>query len=430
MPKHQKQNYKWIVFGVCFLMAFVSLGFCSGNKGLYLTPITEALGIKRSLFSFNDSFRYVSTAVINLFFGSLIQRFGIRKMTAFGFVSLIASTLLYAYADHIVLFYLGGVLLGIGLSFTSTTMASILIRRFFKTNVGKYTGIVLAANGIGGAVAAQLVSPLIESGPFGYRSSYLLVAIILFFTGVLAVALIREKPDNEEKEETTPSQKKKSRGESWSGIDLRTAKTKSYFYLALISVFFTGCMLQAICGVYAAHMKDVGISSSVVASVVSVFSLALTASKILVGALYDRFGLRSVMLICQGATVVSFLLLAVLNGSSVSIVFAFVFALVYALALPLETLVLPLITNDLFGSLHYDRFLGIVVAMNYAGFAAGAPLVNLCYDLLGTYKPILLIFSVCVIPIAIAFQFVLGSVKKEKEAMLLEEKKTETYASK
>ena len=113
--KHIKispQRYRWVIVAASFLMVFVCLGFCSSSKSLYLAAITEALGIKRSLFSINDSCRYIATAVVNLFFGALCARFGRKRLIAAGFACLIASMLLYAYAPNIYLFYLGGVLLG------------------------------------------------------------------------------------------------------------------------------------------------------------------------------------------------------------------------------------------------------------------------------------------------------------------------------
>ena len=86
--KQKKLNWAGIlVVAACFCMGFVCLGFCSSNKSLYLGAITEALGIKRSLFSINDSCRYVSTAVVNLFFGTLIVKVGVRKLVAAGFQS-------------------------------------------------------------------------------------------------------------------------------------------------------------------------------------------------------------------------------------------------------------------------------------------------------------------------------------------------------
>ncbi len=415
----RKFDYKWVILGVSFLMVFVCLGFCSGNKGLYLTAITEALGIKRSLFSINDSCRYIATAVINLFFGALLGKYGVRKMIGFGFVTLIASMLTYAYAESIYVFYIGGTLLGIGLAFTSTTIASSLIRRWIKKDVGRYTGIVLAANGVGSALAAQVVSPMInEAGnPFGYRTSYLVVAGILTVVGLLVVLLIREWPKNEDLSATTTTGKKK-RGISWAGIDFKTAKRRPYFYIAVVVVFFNGLILQGISGIYAAHMKDVGIDAAFVATVVSVFSLALTGSKILIGTLYDRYGLSAIMILCQGATVLAFVLMLLLDSTGLGMVLAVGFALLYALALPLETLMIPLISNDLFGTASFDKFLGIMTAVNYAGFALGALITNVCYDVLGSYKPIFLVFGVMMVLACVVFQFAIPEAHKEQEKLI------------
>ena len=91
----KKSWYRWVIVAAMFTMVFVCLGFCSSNKGLYLSAITEALDIKRSLFSVNDSCRYIMTAFVNLFFGALIAKFGVRKLVAAGFLSLTVSALLY-----------------------------------------------------------------------------------------------------------------------------------------------------------------------------------------------------------------------------------------------------------------------------------------------------------------------------------------------
>jgi len=416
----RKFDYKWVILAVCTMMTFVCLGFCSSNKGLYLTAITDALGIKRSLFSINDSCRYIAAAIINLFFGTLVAKFGVRVMTGFGFAALIASTLVYAYAENIFVFYIGGILLGIGLAFTTTSMASCIIRRFFKSNIGRYTGIVFAANGIGAAVASQIASPIIneEGNPFGYRNSYLLVAAILLVVGVIAVALLREKPKHDDVSVQTASPKKKARGIIWDGIPYTAVKKRHYFYLAAVVILFNGFILQGITGVYPAHMKQMGLSPELVASFVSLHALALTAAKIIVGILYDRFGLRIVMLICQCSTVAAFIFMTLIGPSSGGIVLAVLFSLLYALGLPLETLAVPLIANDLFGSVDYEKVLGVYISMNYAGYALGAPIVNLCYDILGSYSPILLVLSGLMAVMCIIFQFVVNASNKDKKLIL------------
>ena len=405
----QRPDYKWVILGTCFVMLFVCLGFCSSNKSIYLAAITDALGIKRSLFSINDSFRFAAIAITNLFFGPLVARFGVRKMTAFGFLMLIASMLAYAAADNIFVFYVGGTLLGVGLAFTSTTMAGSIIRQWFHKDIGTYTGIVFAANGIGGTVAVQLVSPLINEpgNPFGYRSAYLLVAGVLVISGIVVVALLREAPAG------TAAAKKKSRV-SWEGISYETARSQPYFYFTAVIIFLTGFILQGISGVYAAHMQDAGLEAEFITAVVSVFSLSMTVSKLLVGWLYDRFGLRVITILCQGATTVAFLLMAFLGNSPSGKVQALIFAALFALAMPLETLVIPLIVGDLFGAASYDKILGIYAAMNYVGYAVGCPAVNLGYDILGSYTQIFLFLGALMIPICVLMQMAIGRAQKQK----------------
>lgn len=410
----RKFEYKWIILFAAFLMVFVCLGFCSSNKGVYLSAITSALGIRRSLFSINDTCRFVATAVTNLFYGTLIARFGTRKLVAVGFAALIGSTLIYAYADSIFIFYIGGTLLGIGLSFTTTTTASNIIRQWFHKDLGRYTGIVFAANGIGGALAAQLAAPLINEpgNPFGYRNSYLMVVAILVVTGILVVGLLREVPGS------SAPVKKKARGALWVGIPYEQVRRQPYFYFTAGIILMTGFILQSIAGVYAAHVQDVGLGAGFAATVASVCALSMTVTKILVGVLYDRYGLRTVTTICQCACTVSFLLMATLGASPSGHVRAIVFAMLFALALPLETLVIPLIVNDLFGSASYEKILGICIAMNYTGYAIGSPLVNLGYDIIGSYSPIFMVFGLLMIPTCFVFRRVIGAAHREKEKIL------------
>ena len=416
----KKFDYKWIILAICFLMVFICLGFCSSTKSLYLDVITKRMNIPRTQFAFNDSARFISSAVINLFFGTLLYKYGVKKLTAFGFIMLIASMLTYAFAPNVIVFCLGGALLGIGLTFTTTTMASSVIRRWFHKDIGKYTGLVLAANGVGGAVATQILSPLIESkvpimGRPGYQISYLLVAAILLALGIIVVIFLRERPKNVAIAQT-PAGKKKPRGSSWVGIDFNTAKKRPYFYIVILIVFITGFSVQGISGVYKAHMRDVGLNETTVTNIISVFSLVFTAAKILVGVIYDRFNLRTVLIVCEGAAITSFLVLAFITRTGITL--GFVYAVAFAFAMPLETLVIPLVANDLFGNANYDKILGFLIAANYSGYAVGAPLVNLTFDMFGTYKPVLLVLAAVMLGSLIVFQFIITTSNKEKAKII------------
>lgn len=408
--KKQSPYYKWIIVAVCFLIEFLALGFCSGTKKLFLGPITSALGFERSLFGFNDTCRYVFTAGIALFFGPLVKRFGTKKLILFGFSALILSMSCYALADTIFVFYIGGSLLGIGLGLTTSTMVTAIIRAWCKgPNTGKILGFVLGANGIGGAIANIILTPIITSSTFGYRKAYLLIIPLLAVTGVLACLFLTDPPDG-----AVVPQKKKARGQSWVGLDYSVIRRKPYFYAALLGVFLTGMMLQGASGVDKAHMIDVGLNEAFVTGILSMGALILTCGKFLTGACYDRFGLRASMLVCDVLAVFAMLTLAWTVPSSTGMTSALIHCVFSPLALPLETVMLSLITNDMFGDASFNKVLGIVTAVNYAGFAVCSPLVNLCYDVFGTYVPVLYAFAIMMAAVAVIFQFAITAAHKDR----------------
>jgi len=429
--KKRQFDYKWVIIALSFLMVFITLGFCSSNKSLYITAITDALHIKRSAFSINDTFRYVATATMNIFFGSLVMRFGTKKLICFGFCSMILACLVNSFASNIFGFYLGGALLGIGFSLTGTTMVGCVVNKWSRENKGTIMGFILAANGLGGALAAQIVTPIIydETNAFGYRNAYRLVSVILLATVILIAVFFRENPKNYDNSLPVVS-KKKGRGQSWVGMDIKEAKKKPYFYIAGICILLTGFVLNGITGVFAAHLKDVGLDTSFIAIVLSAHSIALTVFKFGTGISYDRFGLRFTMNVCSITAVIVTLLLAFVTNSTTGMVLALIYGIFSSLALPLEAIMVPIYASDLFGQKSFDQIMGLFVSFNVAGFAIGSPAANLCYDIFGTYNPILYIGAAVMLVITVCMQFVLNAAGRERKRIETEEalKSQETTA--
>ena len=86
IKRKKRLDYKWVVAGLCFLMMFVGLGFCSTAKNAYFQPIVEALNFSRGAFGLSDTFRYATTSIVTLFFYKLVERFGTKKIVCAGLV--------------------------------------------------------------------------------------------------------------------------------------------------------------------------------------------------------------------------------------------------------------------------------------------------------------------------------------------------------
>lgn len=401
--------------GLCILMVFTTLGFCSSTKGLYVKPITAVMGIKRTLYSLNDTCRFIATASVNIFFGVLVERLGLRKLIAAGFLALVLSCVAYSFATNFVVFCIGGCLLGVGLGWTTTSMVGAVVNRWCREKKGTIMGIILAANGIGGALATQIVSPIIyqEGNPLGYKNAYLVTALILIVVGVLIFSLFRENPKDET--EVQPTSQEKKRGAEWVGLEYKDGIRKPYFYVAAVCIFFTGFVLQGITGISAAHMGDMGIDAGYIASVMSIHWIALTGFKFLTGISYDRFGLRFTTTVCSIATVVVMIVLMMVTNSATGRMFAFAYCILAALALPLETIMLPIYAGDLFGQKSVNKFMGLFVSINTAGYAVGAPVVNLSFDIFGNYTVALTGSAIIMVLVTIAMQYVITASHNERK---------------
>lgn len=420
--KKRTLDYKWVVVGVCFLTIMITLGFCSSPGSLYLDVVPDIIGVTRTEFSLMNTFRFIANAIVNLFFGFLVLKFGTKKLMCAGILCLAGAMAISATASNIFLFYLSGVLLGIGFSWTGTTMIGCVINKWCKENRGTIMGAVLAANGIGGAISVSWLGSIIEKGGYNYRNAYFIAGVSVLIVGVFILIFMREAPKNYNKELPT-LHKKKGRGRAWVGIDFTKAKTMKLFYLAAICIFLTGFCLQGVSGIAKAHMKDVGLDGQYVIYVMGFHSIALAGFKFLTGILYDRFGLRITTATCSLAGALVMFLLAIITNSPSGMVIAVFYSIFSSLALPLETIMLPIYASDLFGEHSYEKILGIFVSINVTGYAIGGPVVNLFHDipaLGGSYRPILFICCGIMVAITVLMQFVTAKMDKIKKVIIEE----------
>ena len=415
MNENKKRfDYTWVIIALSFLMVMISLGFASSTKSLFPDEIAKALGTERSLVSVNESFRYVATAVTNIFFGSLILKFGAKKLICAGFVTLTASMVLYAVAQSIFVLYLAGALLGFGFSFTTTAMVGYVVGLWCKKHKGTIMGAVLASNGIGGAIAIKIVGGFINPDATGsYRNAYWFIAAVLGVTGVILLLFFKDKKDTAQGTPEKSAPLLKDSG----GIEFSELLRKPYFWGILVCIFFSGLILQGTHGIVAMHFKDVGIDYSRVTTLLSFGSLILAATKFLTGFLYDKAGLRITAGTCVFFATASCFILAFNRGGESGVVLALIFSVIGQLALPLETIMLPIYAMELCGARSYTKALGVFVSVNTAGYAVGAPLINLFYDIFGSYYLVLIITGIIFSLIFVLLLTVISAANRDKRKL-------------
>ena len=385
MAIQMKKYYKWVIAAACFLLVFVCDGFACGYRGLFLTAVSDGLGVKRTLVSLGESFRSATGAVTSLFFGVLVCKFSPRKLIAASLSVLILSLVVYSHAESVYVYWVAGVLMGAGTTFASSAMVGYLIHQWFEENVGSVLGVVAAASGMGSAVGSQVISPILYSGdPMGFRTAYGLTAVVVAILAMVIIPLLREN------RESQYLPKKATKGQAEDIPDAGTDHSNKILICVIgACVFLTELSIMGVNSIYVSHMLDVGISAKTVGRASGVLAVTLIGSKLLCGVLYDRFGLRTVLSVCQIATFAAFAMLFLMTP--ISSASALIFPAILALALPLETVAITLIVSDVFGKQLFGRFIGVFNAIASVGFALAPPMSNMIYDQFGTYRPAILI---------------------------------------
>lgn len=396
----------WSAVIICSLLVFISLGFCSSAISIYTVPITEGLGITRGAYATTSTVRFVTMALTNLFFGTLARRFGTKKLMLAGFGFLMLSTLLCSFANGLPLLLLGSIFLGVGLSFSSTTMVGTVIKRYCKVHTGTFLGAALAMNGVGAAVARILLTPIINAHKEGFRDAYRLVALIIAALALIILFFFKEKEDISLPPASMPEEKKCEKTS-------QPIFTKPYMLVALVCVFFTGLIFQSITSIADPHFKDNGIDLALVTTILSVYSVSISATKFSIGIIYDRAGLRASSMICYGAALISVPALLFVSNTSLGIVLGFVYAIFVAAGLPLQTVMLPIIVKELFRENLFSKALGIFVAANTAGYAL-MPIADVIFDVTGSYDIWIITCFALLAAITVAMNIVITLSKREK----------------
>jgi predicted MFS family arabinose efflux permease len=149
-----------------------------------------------------------------------------------------------------------------------------------------------------------------------------------------------------------------------------------------------------------------------------VSALFLFITKFGVGFIYDKTGVRHTSTICYTSAIASVIILFIISGNG-NMLLAYIYTAFAALALPLETIMLPIYARELFGEKRFNEALGIFASVNTAGYAVGAPLSNLCYDLFGNYD-VCLYASIALMAMALVIVHIVITVSKKAQKQVYE----------
>ena len=377
------KHYHWVVATVVLLMILVHGGSLNNFSTLHLIPITERLNITRADFALAYSVKNIMGMVCTFFSGFVIAKLGSRVTAPLGMLMLGAAYVMTANANSLPMLALGCGLLGASYGFCTTAGAVAVVRLWFHRHEGTVLGLVSAASGLGGSLLSIIQTALMETG--SYRDSLNLCAILAFSMAALLFLLLRNKPEDigllplGEGERT----KKRPKKTGFSGLPMEKLWKTPAFYLLMLCVLLYSFSLYLTFNVVRNYFVDCGFSTVLASGLYSAMMLLLTLTKFLSGMMCDKLGSRRVNIICLVCAVAGLLLLAFVQNLAMAIVAM----VIYTVALPLLTIMGPLVAFDLFGYNAQTKYTGILVAEVSLANLFGNYLTNWIYDSFQSYRP-------------------------------------------
>ncbi|MFC2012722.1 MFS transporter [Chloroflexota bacterium] len=385
--------YGYIILAAAFCIRTTAWG-ANRTFGVFLEPMLNEFGWTRAGISGPYTLAMILTGVTGIVAGRLTDRFGPSIVVVGCGLLLGLGYILMSRVEAIWQFYLFyGIIAGVGMGGYSTTLFSIVVR-WFKKRRALMSGILNTGPAFG-IVVMPLVFTLLISD-YGWRTSYLMLGVIVLVIIVLAALFLRRDP---RKMGLLPYGASKRETE---GLDLqekglsfnKTVRTRQFWLLSVIA-FCDLFLVNVIVVHIVIHMVGLGITATTAASVLSIGAAVSIPARIIIGGIADNIGYKRALTIVFIMSFLAFLLLLVARD----LWMLYVFAVIYGVGLWASFTVMAPLIADLFGLKSLATNFACVIVSGTVGGAIGPVLVGYIFDITGSYQPaFMLCLLISVIP--------------------------------
>ncbi|GAB5078539.1 MFS transporter [Arthrobacter sp. AD-310] len=192
VPGRRRLHPAWIVAAVAFLALVGAAGFRAA-PGVLMVPLQQEFGWSTTVLSAAVSINLVLFGLTAPFAAALMERFGIRKVTATALVLIglgSALTVLVNQSWQILLTW--GLLIGLGTGSMALVFAATIANTWFSKSRGLVIGILTAGSAAGQLVFLPFIA-LLAQDP-GWRQASLLIAAGALAVVPLVLKFLRNSP--------------------------------------------------------------------------------------------------------------------------------------------------------------------------------------------------------------------------------------------
>jgi sugar phosphate permease len=384
-------HYAWAMVVVTFVAALVSAGV-AGAPGVFISPLQKEFGWSTAEISSALSIRFFLFGLTAPFAAALMNRYGLRTVSATALIFVALSLLLSLGMTQLWhMMALWGVLGGIGTGMTALVLGATVSARWFHTRRGLVVGILTASFATGQLVFLPMLAHVTEA--LGWRPALgvLCAMLALAATGVLLVMRDRPsdvglRPYGDTGTEPLPAPAPATGPIMANALTALRDGSRSWVFWALFGTFFI-CGASTV-GLVQVHLipmcADFGIPQVQAASLLAAIGVFDFVGTIVSGWLSDRYDNRWLLFWYYGLRGISLLILPMTDFSFYGLsLFAVFYGLDWVATVPPTVR----LTAQRFGAERANLVFGWIFCGHQLGAAAAAFAGGLTRTLWQSYLP-------------------------------------------
>ncbi len=380
-------HYAWVVVGVTALGLLAAAGVRAA-PGVLIKPLEAEFGWDRASISLAVAIGILTFGLGGPLSGSLIDRFGPRKVLLCGLASVSAGLFALQLLENLwQLHLLWGVVVGLGTGASGNVLGATVAHRWFRTHRGMVVGLFGAATSAGQLIFVPSMMLLVESS--GWRSAIQLMAVATSVVLVPVALFVRDRPEDRGLAAFGDDGKVsvRERQDDARGTTLLVAARSRDFWLLAGSFFICGYTSNGLVGTHLIpHAVEHGFTEVTAAGVVGVMGMMNVVGTLASGWLTDRFDNRKLLAGYYGFRALSIAALPFIVEAQGLFVFAIVYGLDWIATVPPTAN----LTATIFGRASLGTLYGWIFFSHMVGAAIAAYVGGFFREVLGDYHLVFL----------------------------------------
>jgi MFS family permease len=395
----------WLIVVTVWLMLGVNFGLMF-SFSVFLVPLLEEFGWSRGLAAGAFSLSAVVQGFSSPLIGTLVDRFGPRRLIIGGAVLLGVSCVLGSRITEVWHLYLvTGVLTATAISAVGWVPSGALVAQWFAHRQATMMGLAFSGMGVGVLAIGPLAQWLIST--HGWRSAYLFLGV-----GTLALLVPLVWIGVHEAPRKAPSPARTGAPADDGGVRVRAALRTPAFWALFCAYMCTPLAVFTVVTHQVAFAVDHGFPRQFVAGIFGLTGFMSIAGRVIFGFAADRIGRAMSATISYACTAVGTLALLSIETSQHP-AGLYVYAILFGLGFGARGPIITAIAAQLFPGRRFGAIYGYLSVGNGLGGAIGPWFAGALFDLTGSYRVPFLIATLFCVAGSVCFWLAEGRRKPE-----------------